>query len=93
MRDATSNDNDFPARAPDGPDAHGHAAILLVECLIHELIDRKVLGVDSALGLVGSATEVAEEYAESPPGLTTSVGVLNAIQASLAHDSPLESGR
>lgn len=86
--DSTSNDNDD---APlHGPDAHGQAAMLLVESLIHGLIARSVISVEDAIEIVEVAADVKQEVAgelgDSPATLRKSLGLITAISASLTND-------
>ncbi len=68
-------------------DAAGEAALLLVESLIHELIDRSVLSVDDAVKTVNAAVEIRLELAddrdESRKTTEQSVSLLMAIYQSL----------
>ncbi len=93
MVDLTSNDNDFAAPGPRRPDGHGEAAMLLVESLIHDLIDRQVIGVGDAVQIVGVAKEIATELNEAPAVAKSSLGVLSVLHASLAHDLPGQHGQ
>jgi hypothetical protein len=94
VAEETSNDNDVSAGHEQyrGPDAHGQAAMLLVESLIHSLIARSVISVAEALEIVKVAAEVKEEVAadlgDSPATMRKSLSLLNAIEASLAPDLP-----
>lgn len=85
------NDADPAADRTAEPDAHGHAAMLLVESLIHGLIDRSVISVADAVEIVEVATEVKSEIAidigESPAVLQRSLNMLTAISDSLKHDA------
>ena len=92
MVDPTSNDNDV-ARGDErlrGPDAHGQAAMLLVESLIHGLIAHAVISVGDAIEIVGVAAEVKQEVAhdlgDSPATMERSLALLGAIHASLSND-------
>ncbi len=89
MSSETSNDN-LDADAVHGPDAHGQAAMLLVESLIHGLIARDVLTVADAVEVVDVAAEVKADIAgdlgDSPANLRRSLGLLKAISASLNRD-------
>jgi hypothetical protein len=79
-------------------DAHGQAALLLVESLIHGLIEAQVLSVVEAIEIVDVATEVKIErgrgHSELPPNLQSSIGLLQNISASLRFDvaGPLKEG-
>ena len=92
MANQTSNDNDGvpPTAALQGPDAHGQAALLLVESLIHGLIAKYVINAAEAVEIVGVASEVKEEVAaelgDSPATMRKSLTLLAAIGASIAND-------
>lgn len=94
MAEHTSNDNDFAGDHGRlrGPDAHGQAAMLLVESLMHGLIARSIISVADAVEIVGVATEVKEEVAadlgDSPATMEKSLTLLAAIRTSLAIDLP-----
>ncbi|MBY9064378.1 hypothetical protein K7957_15675 [Sphingomonas yunnanensis] len=68
-------------------DAAGEAALLLVESLIHELIDRSVLSVDDAVKTVNAAAEIrlelADDRGESRQTTEQSVSLLMSIYQSL----------
>lgn len=85
-----SNDNAvLPAQTPD---VHGQAAMLLVESLIHGLIERDILSVADAVEIVDVASEVKSdtgpELGDSPANLQKSITMLQAISASLRPDIP-----
>ena len=65
-----TNDNEAGAPPPalPLPDPHGHAALLLVESLIHGLIERGVLDADDAVEIIGTAENVQGEIAEQADG-------------------------
>lgn len=71
-------------------DVHGKAAILLVESLIHSLIDRSVIGIDDAIDLVtvamDSRTEIAADAGDSDHALDRSLSLLASIRSSLSID-------
>jgi|GEM_PF-926000 len=71
-------------------DAHGQAAMLLVESLIHGLIEKRVLSVAEAVDIVDVATEVklesGTERGELPATLLASINLLQDISASLRFD-------
>lgn len=72
------------------PDAHGQAAMLLVESLIHALIARSVIGVREAVELTNAAAEVQADIAADlgdPLGtMSRPLALLTSISASLAQD-------
>ena len=74
------------------PDAHGQAAMLLVESLIHGLVARSVISTEEAIEIVDTAAEVKAEVAadlgDSPETMRGSIALLEAISRSLNGDSP-----
>lgn len=93
MTERTLNDNHSP-RAPKGhgPDAHGQAAMLLTESMLHGLIARKVISVAEAVEIVEVAAEVKEEVAfdmgDTPSTMRHSLALLGSIRLSLKNDLP-----
>lgn len=83
-------DQEGGARLNAGPDAHGQAALLLVESLIHGLIARSALSVEEAVEIIQIATEVKQDvgasWGDSPDTLGKSLHLLNAMSASLMQD-------
>jgi hypothetical protein len=86
------NENLSPDRRADPPDAHGQAAMLLVESLLHGLIARSVISLADAVEIVETATDVKEEIAfergEDAKTRQTSIMLLDMIRASLSNDLP-----
>jgi hypothetical protein len=72
------------------PDAHGQAALVLVECLIHGLVERSVLTTVDAIEIVESAKDVQADVAEAADGagpkMWHSHGLLSAMSTSLQYD-------
>ena len=72
--------------------AHGRAALILVESLLHGLIDRNILSLSEALEIVDTATEVRSEIGVEMDHAhmisRTSLYLLQAIGASLRADIP-----
>ncbi len=72
------------------PDAHGQAALLLVESLLHGLIERNILSIGDVLAITTAASEVKEEIAaeasESDDTAQHSLRLIARIVASLAYD-------
>lgn len=68
-------------------DAHGRAALMLVESLVHTLIERSVISVEEALDSVGTAIDATQEITNESPSaeLERSVSLLSAISQSLTH--------
>lgn len=91
MTDLT-NDNELPRALPrfEGPDAHGQAAMLLVESLIHGLVAQSVIRVEDAIDVVTVAIDVKREIAadlgDSKDTMDKSLGLLSAIRGSLSTD-------
>ena len=89
---ADSENDDGRPGSPDGPDPHGHAALLLVESLIHGLIARGTLSVAEAVEIVDVATDVkvdgSAEIGDASANGGLSVSLLEAIGASLGRDLP-----
>ena len=88
VSDEISNDNEHSsASPPQEPDAHGEAALILVESLIHGLIERSVLRAEDALDILDTAVDVNGQLAEAPTGnraiARTSRTILEAIISSL----------
>lgn len=90
MSSETSNDN--ADAGVHRPDAHGQAAMLLVESLIHGLIEREVITVADAVEIVDIAVDVradtAADNGESPADQRKSLGLLQVISVSLSRDLP-----
>jgi len=95
------NDNEAPRSDARGeprsdarrePDAHGQAAMLLVESLIHGLIARSAISVVDAIEIVEVAVEVKAEIAadlgESLATLDRSLTILRSISMSLMQENP-----
>jgi hypothetical protein len=92
MAEATLNDNDAglaQARFPE-PDAHGQAALLLTESLLHSLIARDVITLKDAIEVVEVAEEVqeviAEDFSDPPATMERSLALLASIRLSLRND-------
>lgn len=87
----TLNDNVGGPYLPPA-EAHGQAALLLVESLLHGLIARKLIAISDAIEIVAVASEVTQESShdlgEDPVILARSLVLLEAIGTSLAIDLP-----
>jgi len=72
------------------PDAHGQAALLLVESLIHMLIEHEVLSLEQAVEVIEIAAEVKTEVAaaagESKTRMNESLALLADMATSLESD-------
>ena len=87
-----SNDNDpsAGAAAPLVADAHGQAALLLVESLLHGLCDHAALTTAQAIEITDRAISVQSDIAEAADGgsarMWQSHALLTRIAASLRID-------
>jgi len=86
-----TNDDAYPAMVRRRePDAHGQAAMLLVESLLHSLISRSVISVADEVEIVEVAAEVKAEIGadlgDSPETMRHSLALLDAISQSLRRD-------
>lgn len=86
-----ANDNhaaQFPPMSE--PDAHGQAALILAESIIHALVETKTITAERALEIVHTAeeikTEVAELAGESEGRMNESLELLKRIGISLQKD-------
>ncbi|MDF7776046.1 hypothetical protein P1X14_12375 [Sphingomonas sp. AOB5] len=82
--------------SPSTTDARGQAAMLLVESLIHGLIERSVISVSDAVEIVSAAIEVEEEIradmSVAPTNIEETLVILGGIRASLEIDLARDSG-
>lgn len=86
----TDNDPATQGMLPSPPDAHGQAALLLVESLIHGLCEKSALSNGEAVEIAERAVEVQFEQAEAADGagapLWRSHALLSSIAVSLRAD-------
>jgi hypothetical protein len=72
------------------PDAHGQAALMLAESILHALVEIKAVTMQQALDVVSSAQEVKTEVAklagESESRMRESLALLDRIANSLQTD-------
>lgn len=84
MSNMIGGDGDF--RAEPEPDAHGQAALLLAESILHGLVEAKALTRAAALSVIATACEVKFEVAqragESNRRMTESLDLLHVISKS-----------
>jgi hypothetical protein len=86
------NDNRAASLPPvvDGPDAHGQAALILAESILHALIETKTITAEKALDVVHLAEEIKSEVAglagESETRMNESLELLKRIAVSLERD-------
>lgn len=86
MPNVFGDDDDFGARSE--PDAHGQAALLLAESILHALVETKTLTLAAALSAIETTCEVkievAERAGESKRRMTESLDLLRVISKSFA---------
>ena len=80
-----------PALPPKiAPDAHGQAALLLTESLVHMLVENRTLSNGQAIELIQIATDVKMEVAaasgESKARMNESLALLAKMSSSFAAD-------
>jgi hypothetical protein len=89
--------NDYPPKSENAaqreePDAHGQAALLLAESILHALVETKTLSLAAALSVIQTTcevkVEVAEREGESSRRMHESLGLLKAMSKSFAADVP-----
>lgn len=92
MPNDTVSDADAGSLVERAPDPHGQAAMLLVESLIHGLIERNVLSVAEAVEIIEVAEaieiEIIDEQGQASSGATKSTQLLRAMSVSLKPDIP-----
>lgn len=88
------NDNDSPTRGtfPQVQDAHGQAALLLVESLIHGLREQSVLSASQAVAIVERAVEVQAELAASANGAAAPMWRSHSLLSSIARSLRADGG-
>ena len=90
----TPADSASPASLPPEPDAHGQAALLLAESILHALVSSSTLTNEDAITVVRIAAEVKEEVAmtagESAPRMRQSLELLSDIEATFRADRLLD---
>jgi hypothetical protein len=83
-----------PRAAPSAaePDAHGQAALLLTESLIHMLVENRGLTNAQAVDVIHTAgvvkVEVAEAAGESKSRILESLALLTRMENSFQADEP-----
>jgi hypothetical protein len=75
---------------PKEPDAHGQAALMLVESILHALVEARTITSEGALSIVESAQEVEEEIGKdqgnSRDAITQSRHLLGRMATSFGSD-------
>lgn len=81
------NDNHFDGAGPQhaAPDPHGHAALTLVESLLHGLMERDVLTRSEAVEIVGTASDVHADIADADGGAASPNGRAHALLVVIEH--------
>jgi len=75
---------------PPLPDPHGHAALLLVESLIHGLLSRAVMTVEDALEIIEAADDVQVDYAMAADGKGAPMWQAHALLTSIAESLKID---
>ena len=79
-----------PPPPPGEPDSHGQAALILVESLLHALVEMSLMTTHQAIDVVSSAQEVKKEVArlsgESEGRMRESLELLGRIASSIQTD-------
>ena len=77
-------------KPPVEPDAHGQAALILTESLLHALVETAVISNADAVGVIRTAAEVKVEVAEaadeSKARMEESLALLSRMAASFEVD-------
>ena len=92
MNQAISADVPYPVVHPGAePDAHGQAALLLAESMLHAFVEKSYLSVDEALSVIATTcdvkVEVAELTGETHGRMHESLDLLRRIADSLRTDA------
>lgn len=89
-----SDDRSRPVVVAVEPDAHGQAALLLAESILHALVDTSVLTNAEAVSVVTNASEVKREVAiaagESAGRMQQSLDLLMRMTASFETDGAMQ---
>jgi len=90
MPSVVTVDGELTPPAVVEPDAHGQAALLLTESLLHALVENAILTNPDALGVIRTAAEVKFEVAmaanESKARMEESLALLHRMAASFEID-------
>lgn len=82
--------NQVPTALPDEPDAHGQAALILAESMLHAMVAKSLITNREAIEIIGSAAEIKVEVAtaagESDKRMKQSLALLLKMTKSLASD-------
>lgn len=89
--------NDIPSQSESAalreePDAHGQAALLLAESILHALVETKTLSLAAAISVIQTTCEVkievAEREGESSRRMHESLALLLTMLKSFSADAP-----
>lgn len=72
------------------PDPHGHAALLLIESVIHGLLDRSIITVAEAIEMVERADSVQVDVAEAADGAGAPMWQSHALLSAIAESLKFE---
>ncbi|MES2497611.1 MAG: hypothetical protein V4618_15970 [Pseudomonadota bacterium] len=72
------------------PDSHGHAALLLVESLIHGLCEKSTLTVGEAIEITERAIDVQRDHAEAADETAASMWQSHRLLLSIATSLSLD---
>ena len=82
----------MPIPFKEEPDAHGQAALLLAESILHALVEGKILSTPEAVEVLKTAAEVKVEIAtaegESNKRMNESLELLERMRASFQANEP-----
>lgn len=83
-----------PSVAVPEPDAHGQAALLLAESILHALVENSTLSAAEAADIVQTAADVKRQVAamigESQGRMQASLDLLGAIRRSFETDAGVQ---
>lgn len=83
----SNNDSDVGKHMLENADSHGHAALFLLESLIHSLVDNETINLAEAQNIVNIAIdatyEIAGELSPQPEPLLQAASLLTNIRHSL----------
>ncbi|WBO24430.1 hypothetical protein [Sphingomonas abietis] len=75
---------------PKGPDAHGQAALMLAESMLHTLVDARAITLQDALSIVQTAVDTKVEVGKDSNGqsatMAESLNILGRIATSFEAD-------
>lgn len=84
MKGVKRSMNDTISSQTTPPDAHGHAALLLVEALIHGLCEKEILSRNDAIDIVDSAASVQLDVNEATTPSLSSMRHAHALLVAIA---------